>query len=254
MKWAFQIEQTSLDRRNILDLLVGIGFQQVNIPGFEFLFWSPTFEAYERASQVWEEAKRIRYLLLDVTEIDPAVTLGAVIDLTSDQPKRHHFLDAKVRISVTTSDAILTVTPPDNLSEEQLFEYNRNCAEQEYNTKLEAQLIKLKPAFLELRAVKILKLFKQKPHTGESLYKIYELAVGHPKHQKEFHKKFGISKMDFDRFRDAVHNPVVSGELARHAYEDEPKTDNPMTIAEAESFAIGIANRWMASLCYPLII
>ena len=73
------------------------------------------------------------------------------------------------------------------------------------------------------------------------MYKIYELVEGHPSRRKEFHERFGISKLEFQRFSDAVHNPVVSGELARHAYEDKPKTDNPMTIAEAKSFVVGIA-------------
>jgi hypothetical protein len=113
---------------------------------------------------------------------------------------------------------------------------------------LEAQKARLVPAFREPRAVKLLQLLKQKPHTGESLYKIYELAEGHPSHRKEFQERFGVSDIEFKRFTDAVHNPVVSGTLARHAYEDKPKTVNPMSIGEAESFVVGLAMRWLASL------
>jgi hypothetical protein len=91
-------------------------------------------------------------------------------------------------------------------------------------------------------------MLKRNSHTGGSLYKIYELAEGHPFRRKEFHKRFGISEIDFKRFSDAVHNPAVSGELARHAYEEKPKTENPMTIAEAKSFVVTIANRWLDSL------
>ena len=94
---------------------------------------------------------------------------------------------------------------------------------------LEAQRAKLEPAFREPRAVKLLQLLKRDSHTGESLYKILdELAEGHPSHRKEFHERFGIPEVEFRRFTDAVHNPVVSGELARHAYEDKPKTANLM--------------------------
>jgi hypothetical protein len=63
-----------------------------------------------------------------------------------------------------------------------------------------------------------------------------------------FHSQFGIPKADFDRFKDAVHNPVVSGDLARHAYPDSPKTANPMTLQEAESFVRALAKKWLASL------
>lgn len=249
MKWVFQIERTTLDSRNLLDLLSGIGFQLANVPGLDLAFWSATLEACVNASEVWEEAKRIRDLLSEVTEIDPELILGPVIDLSSGEPKRHHFLEAKSGIIVTTGlNAILTVSPPDNLSAEQLIEYNRRRAEQEYKTKLEGQRAKLEPAFREPRAAKLLQLLKRGSHTGESLYKIYELAEGHPSHRKEFRERFGISEVDFKRFSDAVHNPVVSGELARHAYEDKPKTDNPMTIAEAKSFVMDIAKRWLASL------
>jgi len=248
MRWAFQIERTTIDSRNLSDLLAGIGFQPAEIPGIDFAFCSPTFETYENAGQVWEEAKRIRYLFSEVTEIDPEFVLGPIIDLSFEKPKRYHFWEAKSGIAVTSLDAILTVSPPDNLSEEQLIEYERRRAELEYKTKLEGQRAKLEPAFREPRAGKILQLLKQKAHTGESLYKIYELAEGHPSYRKGFHKRFGISEIDFKRFSDAVHNPAVSGELARHAYEDKPKTDNPMTIPEAKSFVIDIANRWLASL------
>jgi len=248
MKWAFQIERTTLDRRNLLDLLTGIGFQLADIPGTDLVFSSATLETCVNANEVWEEAKRIRDLVSEVTEIDPELTLGPVIDLSSGEPKRYQFLEVKSGIIITAGlNAILTVSPPDNLSAEQLIEYNRRRAEQEYKAKLEAQRAKLGPAFREPRAAKLLQLLKRGSHTGESLYKIYELAEGHPSHRKEFHERFAISEVDFKRFSDAVHNPVVSGELARHAYEDKPKTDNPMTIAEAKSFVIEIAKRWLAS-------
>jgi len=124
-----------LDRRNLTDLLTGIGFQPADAPGLDLAFWSKTIEACENASEVWEEAKKIRDLFSKVTEIDPELILGPIIDLSSGKPKRHHFLEAKSGIIVTTGlDAILTVSPPDNLSEEQLIEFNRRRAEQEYKT------------------------------------------------------------------------------------------------------------------------
>jgi hypothetical protein len=89
----------------------------VDLSGFDLSFWSKSLDDCVNAGEVWEEAKRIRYLLSEVTEIDADLILGPVIDLTSGEPKRHHFLEAKSSIIVTTGlDAILTVSPPDNLS------------------------------------------------------------------------------------------------------------------------------------------
>jgi hypothetical protein len=81
--------------------------------------------------------------------------------------------------------------------------------------------------------------------SGEIIYKIYELAEGHPHNRRAFHAQFGISADQFNRFKDAVHNPKVSGEWARHAYEDPPKTTNPMSKNEAEHFVRQIATKWL---------
>lgn len=249
MKWAFQIERTSLDRQNLCDLLYSIGYQPADVPGLDLTFWSKTLETCLKADVVWEQLKRIRDLFTKVTQIDPEFVLGPVIGLSSGEPKRYHFLEVESSIMVMTGhDAILTVSPPDKLSDEDLAEWNRHRAKQEYQEKLEAQRAKLVPAFREPRAVKLLQLLKQNPHTGESLYKIYELVEGHPSHRKKFQERFGISEIEFRRFADAVNNPVVSGELARHAYEDKPKTANPMSITEAKSFVMDIASRWLSSL------
>jgi len=249
MKWAFQIERTTLEPRNLSDLLCSIGYQRIDIPGLELVFWSERIDNCESANEVWEEAKRLRELLSDVTEIDPELVLGPVLDLSSGEAKRHHFLEIESGIIATTSmSATLTVSPQEGLSEEELVEWNNRWAEQEYQTRLERQRAKLEPAFREPRAAKVLKLLKLDTHTGESLYKIYELAEGHPSCRRDFQNQFGISETEFKRFTDAVHNPIVSGDLARHAYEDKPKTTNPMTFAEAKSFVFNIANRWLASL------
>ena len=151
-------------------------------------------------------------------------------------------------ITTSVGSVTATVHPPDDLSTEQLAEWTRRRAEQEYQTRLEVQRAMLEPAIREPRAAKLLSLLKRKSHTGETLYKIYELAEGKPSSRKEFQARFGVSEGEFRRFEDAVHNPVVSGDLARHAYEKKPKTDNPMSLTEAELFVTSIARCWMASL------
>jgi hypothetical protein len=249
MRWAFEIERTGLEPRNLIDLVQSLGYKPVEVPGRHIVLWSDSIQACATAGEVWEQAKRLRELMVSVAEIDQEFAIGAVLDMSSEPPKANIFLEVEsLTMTMTMGSPTLTVLPPAGLSEEQLAEWTNRRAEQEYQSKLAAQKAKLLPAFREPRAVKLLQLLKQKSHTGESLYKIYELAEGHPSQRKRFQDRFGIAELEFKRFTDAVHNPVVSGALARHAYEDKPKTPNPMSMPEAQSFVVGLAMRWLASL------
>ena len=249
MKWAFEVQRTGLGPRNLIDLVECLGYKPVEIPGRQIVLCSDSMEPYSTPGEVWEQAKRLRELMVGVAEIDKEFAIGPVLDMSSDPPKAHHFAEVEpLVVKVTMGTPTLTVLPPAGLSEEELAEWTKRKAEQEYQSKLEAQKAKLIPAFREPRAVKLLQLLKQKSHTGETLYKIYELAEGHPSQRKTFQGRFGVSEVEFKRFNDAVHNPVVSGDLARHAYEDKPKTPNPMSLSEAQSFVVALARRWLASL------
>lgn len=248
MKWAVEIQNSSLERRNLADLLAGLGFELVD--GVEYdAFTSSSFTLLETTEQAWSEVKKLREAMTSPADIDPGFTLGAVVDCSTAEPKRHHFLEVQSTTSISiSSTATLTVSPPQGLSEEELIAWEKARAEQEYQAKLESQRSKLEPAYREPRAAKMLELLQRVNQTGETLYKIYELAEGHPSNRIEFHNRFGVSKDEFDRFRDAVHNPGVSGDLARHAYEDSPRTTTPMTIRDAETFVRQLAKKWLASV------
>lgn len=84
--------------------------------------------------------------------------------------------------------------------------------------------------------------------SGETLYKIYELAEGHPSNREAFHDELGIDKEQFNRFKDAIHNPAVTGDWARHAYGQRLNSADPMTREEAEQFVRRIADRWLLSI------
>ena len=252
MKWAVEIKKTGLERRNLVDLLMGLGFEVVDGIGSDLAFTMPSFEQVDTTEQVWSAAKELREAMIGPAEIDPDFTLGAVIDYSTSEPTRHHFLEAKVLgLAISFGTVTARLSPPQGLSEEKLVEWEAARAEREYQARLEAQLSKLEPAFREPRAAKMLELLKRDTHTGESLNKIYELAEGHRSEREKFHAKFGVSKDEFKRFGDAVHNPAVSGDLARHAYEEPPKTSNPMTIGEAERFVVTLAEKWLATVRKP---
>ena len=155
-------------------------------------------------------------------------------------------------MTMTMGTATLTISPPTGLSPSELERWNAEYEERQYQARLERQRSRLEPAFMNQRAAKVLELLSIKDPSAETVYKIYELSEGHPDNRVEFHTRFGISREDFDRFRDAVHNPSVSGDWARHAYHGEPRTSNPMTKGEAETFVRNIAAKWLASLRQPM--
>jgi len=248
MKWAVEIQKSSLEQRNLVDLLQGLGFELVEGVDFKAVY-SPYFDSLETAAEVWNEGKKIRDAFTGSAAIDPEFVLGSVIDYSSDELRRHAFLEVEpIRMRMSVGSVTLKVSPPSNLSEDELKKWEEKRAEADYLEKLERQREKLEPVFQEPKASKVLKALAEEDHTGETLYKMYETMEGHPSNRRDFQLQFGISKHEFKRFGDAVHNPAVSGDLARHAYEHKTKTDSPMSFQEAKSFVQALAKKWLASV------
>ena len=248
MNWAVEIRHSGLDRRNLRDLLLALDFQVVD--GIDCLaFTSADMNAMQSTAEIWALAKKLRSAMLSPSNVDPHFELGAVIDFTTVPPKRCAILEPET-INLTTifGSANLTVSRPLGMSIEQNAKWEADCQEREYQVKLESQRFKLEAVFNEPRARQVLELLNLVTQDGATLYKIYELAEEHPTKRSQFQKGMGISKGEFDRFKDTVHNPAVTGDWARHAYSDPPKTLNPMTISEAEVFVREIAWRWLATL------
>lgn len=245
MNWAIEIQNTTLERRNLADLLSGLGFTLID--GIQFpAFTSPEIGRCCTAAEAFEIAKRLRTAFTGPAQIDPKFALGSVIDHSLTPPRRHAFLEVRSAVhKVSVGTPTITVSPAAGLSADEFEKWHRAWMEQEYQAKLEEQRAKLEPAFRDSRAAKVLELLSIENPSGETLYKIYELAGGHHTTRNTFHAQFGISKDDFNRFKDAVHNPSVSGDWARHAYHATPKTNNPMSRGEAETFVRSVATRWL---------
>jgi hypothetical protein len=248
MKWAIEIQKTSLQQRNLRDLLRGIGFDLVD--GVEYpALASSSIDACETAADAFEIAKEVRAVFKGPAKIDPEFVLGSVIDFSTTPPRRHAFLEVDSCVmKITVGTATLTISPPSGLSPAELAQWNEENEERQYQDSLERQRALLEPAYLNPRAAKAIELLCIEAPSGETLYKIYELAEGHPNNRADFHGEFGIDKNQFNRFKDAVHNPSVSGDWARHAYHEKLKSTDPMTKAEAEQFVRGIADKWLESI------
>ncbi|HXH04285.1 MAG TPA: hypothetical protein VNN09_13340 [Candidatus Competibacteraceae bacterium] len=247
MKWAIEIQKTSLEHRNLADLLKGLRFDLIQ--GIEYpALSSPTIDDCATAADAFKIAKNVRAAFKS-SAIDPEFALGSVIDYATTPPHRHAFLEVdSCVIRIITGTATITISPPQGLSPDELVKWHEEHNERQYQAELERQRALFEPAFLDPNAARAIKLLCIENPSGETLYKIYELAEGYPSNRKEFHAEFGIDKEQFDRFKDAVHNPAVTGDWARHAYHQKPNSTDPMTRAEAEQFVRRIAGRWLQSI------
>jgi hypothetical protein len=115
MKWAVEIQKTNLERRNLADLLGGLGFALID--GIQFpAFASPEIDGCDTAADVFEKAKQLRAVFAGPAEIDLEFSLGSVIDYASNPPKRHAFLEVEPLICKTSFGSVtLTVLPLTNL-------------------------------------------------------------------------------------------------------------------------------------------
>jgi hypothetical protein len=218
------------------------------IDGVQFpAFTSPEIDRCASAADVFEAAKRVRAAFSGPAQIDPDFSLGSVIEYSFDPPKRHAFLEVNSAVSMQfVGSPTLTASPPKGLSDEQLKIWEEEQAERAYQAKLESQRARLEPAYRSARAGKVLELLAAENQTGESLWKIYELMEEYRNNRRDFQKQFGVPEEQFQRFKDAVHNPNVSGDWARHAAAGKLNSGNPMSKREAETFIRGLATRWLA--------
>jgi hypothetical protein len=248
MRWAIEVQKTSLEQRNLADLLKGLGFDLIQENECQALS-STTIDACASAADVFEIAKNVRAAFKGPAKIDPEFELGSVIDYDTTPPRRHAFLEgAPCVMKITCGTGTITISPPKGLSSDELARWHEEHNERQYQAALERQRVLLEPAFIDPKAAKAIELLSIENPSGETLYKIYELAEGHPSNRSAFHADFDIDKEQFNRFQDAVHNPAATGDWARHAYHKKLNTTDPMTRAEAAQFVRQVANRWLQSI------
>jgi hypothetical protein len=87
MKWAIEIQKTSLEQRNLADLLKVLGFDLIQ--GIEYpALSSQTIDACATAADAFDIAKDVRAAFKGPAKIDPEFALGSVIDYATT-PLRH---------------------------------------------------------------------------------------------------------------------------------------------------------------------
>jgi hypothetical protein len=246
MRWAVEIQNTNLEKRNLTDLLYGLGFDLVD--GVEYpALHSSAIDACTTAADAFKIAKGVRFAFTGPAMIDNGFVLGSVIDFSTTPPHRHAFLEGRAIITtISFGSPTLTVSPSKDISAAELARCNAERIEKEYQAKLERQRAFLEPAFLNPIAAKVIELLSIVNPTGKILYDIFELVVGNKNERQRFHEH-GITENEYNRFRDAVHNPSVhGGDWARHRIQlCQLRSPNPMSKNESEAFVRKIAIAWL---------
>jgi hypothetical protein len=154
MRWAIEIQKTSLEQRNLSDLLNGLGFTVVE--GLQYpAFTSPEVDACTSATDAFEKAKAVRAAFNGSAQIDPDFALGSVIDYSANPPRRTAFIEVESCVmTMAMGTPTLSVSPPKGLSDAELERWKADYEEQHYQTNLEQQRSRLEPAFLNARARK----------------------------------------------------------------------------------------------------
>lgn len=120
MKWSVEIQKTSLDKRNIFDLLSEIGITLIE--GVRYLeFTSDQINECLTVDEVFSKAKEIRELFIGAINIDSEFQLGAIVNYSFNPPKFIHCLEPQSIITgePTIGKPTLSQLPPIGFSEEQ---------------------------------------------------------------------------------------------------------------------------------------
>lgn len=248
MRWSIEIRTSGLERRNLGDLLVGLGFDLVSGNTLDE-FTSLLLDQCNTASEAFDIGKKVREAFTGPSGVDPEFSIGSVVDYSTFPPGKHTFIEPNsITLKVSVGSPTLEIGPPKGLSRPELKAWERKQAEVQYQARLERQRARLESAYRSKEAEKVMDLLQQPEPTGETIYKIYELMEGVEGNRSCFHKRYNIGTDEFDRFRDAVHNPRVSGDWARHSVGKEPRTKDPMKQKEALRFVERIAKSWLENV------
>lgn len=246
MLWSLVISDTSLDSRLLGDLLAELDIAVFQYEGRTEIT-SPSWDQVQTADEIWEIAKRLGDAIKPVLASD-TLQFAFIREWRNEAfVKNHSFWPTASLVATGHMTATGFGLPPAHFTDEQKAEWIAAQVEQRYQSELREKRTRLKAAYHDERAQKVMEILSEDVQTGLSLFKIYELIKG-TQGTAKFHAQFHISNDDFDRFRDAVHNPAVHGDFARHAIPGPPRTTNPMTQDEAISFVTDLANAWFKTL------
>lgn len=121
MKWALEIQFTTLDHDNLSDLLNSLKYTLTDADGI-LILTSSQLEQCKSVQEVFDCGKKLRSAFTGATQIDPKFEIGRILEYPG--PKRHVIIELKSgHCKIEGKQLEVTVSPPIGLSNEELAEW-----------------------------------------------------------------------------------------------------------------------------------
>ena len=246
MKWEVIVNKYTGDYRLLSDVLAP---WQLNLLKTEdaFVLRSEKFEACTSNGEVWkiaQHAAKSLNTLSDLNEdIDLKLELGGVVEYGADGSKKiHAHIEIKGAASLTFAGhpAIVTVSPPSDMSDEEREEWERKQAEKRYQQLFAKTIIRVIPALDDDNVLTVMKMLNSELNPT-AMGNIVSLI------QDDMNGDLSglVSKPQLTRFDRSINHPEVYAERARHIVSNQEPPPVPMHQKEAETFVKNIVNEWL---------
>lgn len=250
MRWWIEIIDIVGDKRFLADLLTGLNIT-LDLQENRIYFTSDQFELLSTNTEVWEVAKRIRDIVSEVSNGFPDARMSFQLGDYYEQREDGSRCTYEVAYSGSLSPGrgcvdggTSTVTPIQEITEEERARLEAERLEREYQEKLALVSSRVVSAFRDERALKVYR-FLQQDLTPTRMYHIYELI------RDDFGGNMNnlASDKDWTRFTRSVNHQEVFGDDSRHIASKEKPPANPMSLDEAQAFISRVADSWFRRKC-----
>jgi len=225
MKWSVKINEA---RGNILaETLAAAGFK---LDGD--IISRKLFEALDTPEDVADLAHDLAHIVREIGRLNSDIEIGffagPVLEFGADgeQTAEH----AIVRITGAAALAITTYPPTiinTSLSPEEQAEIDRR-------ERIDKASELLRAMMADESVHTVMTLLGGEP-TPFDMWKAWELM----------RDDIRVDKNELKRFKPAIHDPRVAGDLSRHAKAEGKLPDNPMSVSEAVAFIRRAADQWI---------
>lgn len=246
MKWEVIVERYTGDFRLLSDILASWQLALLEIDG-SFVLRSEEFESCTSSGDVWNIAQHAAKTLNAVSDlnedIDLKLELGGVVEYSDDGSKKIH---AHIEIKGVSSLAlvghlaIVTNSPPSDMTEEERAEWERRQAEERYQQLLAKTIIRVVPALDDSNVITVMRMLGTDLHPA-TMGNIVSLI------QDDMNGDLSglVTKAQLTRFERSINHPEVYAEKARHIVSRQEPPPVPMHQEEAETFVKNMVNEWL---------
>ena len=247
-RWLVEIRSLSGDLEVLDGVLKGLGYEIVSRRGSDgkraqFLR-SYVYDSIDSHQKVWEDAKRVRDRLAELSKIDDdfdaTLALGSIHEELADGDRRqHHYAEGAITMRLSMEGKGVFISRG-NVSDD---DRRKREFEQERQKRIERQARATRrgiAAVSDDSALRVIKLLNHEltPTTLGNIVETIQSDLGGGIH--DF-----ISKKQLSRFNQSINHPNVFGPQARHGVSNESPPPKPMSLSEARQLVRELAEIWL---------